>query len=69
MTAPSAPSSKFCDENANLLQSKITSSFAAHRKKTNLPEPMNNLAQQRINPSSGTDSKFTAARRAPLMPV
>ena len=34
---------------ANLSNQKITLSTAAHRQKTNLPEPMNSLAHERIN--------------------
>ena len=40
---------------ANLSNQKITLSIAAHSQKTNLKEPMNRLAQPRINLASVSD--------------
>ena len=42
---------------ANLSNSKITLSVAAHRQKTILPEPMNSLARRQINRASVADER------------
>ena len=54
-TAPTAPVHETLGRrHANLSNQKITLSLAAHRQKTIFGEPMNRLAQPRINSASIT---------------